>query len=61
MNEAFALPEPLDRDAILKMEKDEVATYLRELALNRYQQREAELGSEQFHEIERLILLKNVD
>ncbi len=60
MNEAFALPEPLDRDAILKMEKDEVATYLRELALNRYQQREAELGSEQFHEIERLILLKNV-
>lgn len=61
MNEAFALPEPLDRDAILKMEKDEVATYLRELTLNRYQQREAELGSEQFHEIERLILLKNVD
>ena len=61
MNEAFALPEPLDRDAILKMEKDEVATYLRELALNRYQQREAELGSEQFHEIERLILLQNVD
>ncbi len=61
MNEAFFLPEPLDRDAILKMEKEEVRQYLRERALNRYHQREEELGSEQFHEIERLILLKNVD
>ena len=61
MNEAFFLPEPLDKAAILKMEKDEVESYLHEVALNRYKQREAELGAEQFHEIERLILLKNVD
>lgn len=61
MNDAFFLPEPLDRGAILKMEKEEVQTYLQEVALNRYHQREAELGAEQFHEIERLILLKNVD
>ncbi|MGM9525960.1 MAG: preprotein translocase subunit SecA [Peptococcaceae bacterium] len=61
MNEAFFLPEPLDRDKILKMEKSEVEAYLHEVALNRYHQREAELGAEQFHEIERLILLKNVD
>ncbi len=61
MHEAFFLPEPLDKAAILKMEKDEVESYLHEVALNRYKQREAELGAEQFHEIERLILLKNVD
>ena len=61
MNDAFFLPDPLDKDAILKMEKEEVQNYLQEVALNRYHQREAELGAEQFHEIERLILLKNVD
>lgn len=61
MNDAFFLPEPLDREAILKMEKEEVQSYLQETALNRYHQREVELGAEQFHEIERLILLKNVD
>ncbi|MBP3626053.1 MAG: preprotein translocase subunit SecA [Peptococcaceae bacterium] len=61
MNEAFALTEPLDKDAILKMEKPEVEAYLHEVALHRYEQREAELGAEQFHEVERLILLKNVD
>lgn len=61
MNDAFFLPEPLDREAILKMEKEEVQSYLQETALNRYHQREMELGAEQFHEIERLILLKNVD
>ena len=61
MVEAFALPEAIDKDKILKMEKSEVAAYLKEVALNRYHQREEELGSEQFHEVERLILLKNVD
>ncbi|MBE6113178.1 MAG: preprotein translocase subunit SecA [Peptococcaceae bacterium] len=61
MVEAFALPEPIDKDKILKMEKPEVEAYLKEVALNRYHQREEELGSEQFHEVERLILLKNVD
>ena len=61
MNEAFALTEPPDKDAILKMEKPEVEAYLHEVALRRYEQREAELGAEQFHEVERLILLKNVD
>ena len=61
MVEAFALPEAIDKDKILKMEKPEVAAYLKEVALNRYHQREEELGSEQFHEVERLILLKNVD
>ena len=43
------------------MEKPEVEAYLHEVALRRYEQREAELGAEQFHEVERLILLKNVD
>ena len=61
MVEAFALPEAIDKDKILKMENPEVAAYLKEVALNRYHQREEELGSEQFHEVERLILLKNVD
>ncbi len=61
MVEAFALPTQLDRDKILKMEKEEVEAYLKEVALNRYHQREEELGNDQFHEIERLILLKNVD
>ena len=61
MYEAFALTEVLDKDAILQMEKPEVEAYLHEVALRRYEQREAELGAEQFHEVERLILLKNVD
>ena len=61
MVEAFALTEALDKNAILQMEKPEVEQYLLEMALRRYEQREAELGSEQFHEIERLVLLKNVD
>lgn len=61
MNEVFFLQAPLDKEKILKMEKQEVEAYLHEIALNRYHQREAELGAEQFHEIERLILLKNVD
>ena len=61
MNEVFALTEPLDKDAILQMEKPEVEQYLHDMALRRYDEREAELGSEQFHEVERLILLKNVD
>ncbi len=61
MVEAFALTESLDKDAILKMEKTEVEAYLHEVALRRYEEREAELGAEQFHEVERLILLKNVD
>ncbi|MBQ5652513.1 MAG: preprotein translocase subunit SecA, partial [Peptococcaceae bacterium] len=61
MVEAFALPEPINRDKILKMEKPEVAAYLKEVALGRYHKREEELGSDQFHEVERLILLKNVD
>ena len=61
MVEAFALPEPINKDKILKMEKPEVAAYLKEVALGRYHQREEELGSDQFHEVERLILLKNVD
>ena len=61
MVEAFALPEPINKEKILKMEKPEVAAYLKEVALGRYHQREEELGSDQFHEVERLILLKNVD
>lgn len=61
MQEAFFLQEPLDREKILKMEKGEVEKYLQEVALARYHQREEELGAEQFHEIERMILLKNVD
>ena len=61
MYEVFALTEVLDKDAILQMEKPEVEAYLHEVALRRYEQREAELGAEQFHEVERLILLKNVD
>ena len=61
MEEFFAITEPLDKEAILKMEKDEVQKYLHEVALDRYKQREEELGEEQFQEIVRLILLKNVD
>ena len=61
MEELFALTEPLDKEKILKMEKEEVNEYLHEVALARYHHREEELGEEQFNEIVRLILLKNVD
>ncbi|MDN5344632.1 MAG: preprotein translocase subunit SecA [Clostridia bacterium] len=47
--------------AIREMEKEEVYGFLREKALEAYQQREAELGAETLKEIERLVLLRVVD
>ena len=59
--EMFLLKKPLDLEQVKKMEADEVKQYLKDTAIARYHAREEELGSEVFHELERIILLKNVD
>ncbi len=59
--EMFLLREPLDIEKMKKMEADEVKQYVKDIAIARYHAREEELGSEVFHELERIILLKNVD
>ncbi|MDK2820468.1 MAG: preprotein translocase subunit SecA [Clostridia bacterium] len=54
-----------DQDALIDiikgMEREEVYGFLREKAMEAYQQRENELGKENLEEIERLILLRIVD
>ena len=59
--EMFLLREPLDIEKMKKMEADEVKQYVKDIAIARYHAREEELGSEVFNELERIILLKNVD
>lgn len=61
MQECFMLNKPLDLESIVKMESQEVRECLKTVARERYHEREAELGAETFHDIERMILLKNVD
>lgn len=61
VQEAFLLPEPIDQEAILKMEKPEIISYLQQKAKERYVQRQQEIGEENFRELERVILLKIVD
>ena len=57
----FALANILPRENISEMSGDEVRDYLKNAALKRYEEREAELGSEMMRSLERMILLKNVD
>lgn len=59
--EMFLLREPLDIERMKKMDADEVKQYIKDIAIDRYHAREEELSSEVFHELERVILLKNVD
>ncbi len=59
--EMFLLKTPLDLEKVKQMEKEEVKAYIFHLAEERYHQREEELGEDIFHDIERMILLKNVD
>lgn len=59
--EMFLLKTPLDLEKVKQMEKEEVKVYIFHLAEERYHQREEELGEDIFHDIERMILLKNVD
>lgn len=61
VHEMFLLKTPLDLEKIKPMEKEEVKAYITQLAQDRYHERETELGEEIFHDIERMILLKNVD
>ncbi len=57
----FAMENVLPRENIPNMSGDDVRQYLKDIALNRYEEREAELGSEMMRSLERMILLKNVD
>lgn len=57
----FAMENVLPRENIPNMSGDDVRQYLKDAALKRYEEREAELGSEMMRSLERMILLKNVD
>ena len=57
----FAIENVLPRENIANMSGDDVREFLKETALKRYEEREAELGSEMMRSLERMILLKNVD
>ena len=57
----FAMENVLPRENIPNMSGDDVRQYLKDAALKRYDEREAELGSEMMRSLERMILLKNVD
>ena len=55
------LPESLTADKLVKLEKDEIHQLLREEALKAYEDREERLGQEVLRDLERVVLLKNVD
>jgi preprotein translocase subunit SecA len=50
-----------DRDALSAISRDEIKDELQNRAITLYEQREAEYGAEVMRELERVILLKNVD
>ena len=61
MQKTFNLREPLDRAEILRMEREEVAEYLRKVALDRYELRQKELTPAILQDMQKKVLLSNVD
>ena len=55
------LPETLTAEALKKLEKDEILELLQETAAEEYGKREEKLGAEVLRDLERMVLLKNVD
>ena len=55
------LPENLTIEKLLKMEKNEILELLTEEAIKAYEAREESLGAEVLRDLERVVLLKNVD
>lgn len=64
LNEAAAilpLPPDINRDALLRMSRDEVEDRLLRHAEGLYEEREKELGSENMRVLERLVMLRIID
>lgn len=61
IQEVFALKEPVDIEAYKTMEAEEVIADVQEKIHARYFEKEEEIGSEIFHDVERSLLIRNVD
>lgn len=61
INEVFGLTDVVDKARFIEMDKQEVEDLLKERALARYEEKEAEIGEDLFHQIERNVLLQTVD
>ncbi len=55
------LPKDLNREKLIKLDKDEILDLLKKTALEAYDKREEKLGEEVLRDLERVVLLKNVD
>lgn len=60
-NTMAKLPQDLTAERLLKMEKNEILELLTEEAIKAYEAREESLGAEVLRDLERVVLLKNVD
>ncbi len=55
------LPEEINSENLIKLEKTEILELLKKTALEAYDDREEKLGEETLRDLERVVLLKNVD
>jgi preprotein translocase subunit SecA len=55
------LPEEINSENLIKLEKTEILQLLKKTALEAYDDREEKLGEETLRDLERVVLLKNVD
>lgn len=55
------LPEEINKENLIKLEKQEILELLKKTALEAYDNREKKLGEEVLRDLERVVLLKNVD
>ena len=61
VQEVFALPEPLDIESYKNMDAEEVREDVQEEIHARYFEKEEEIGKDIFHDVERALLIRNVD
>ena len=61
VQEVFALPEPLDIESYKNMDAEEVREDVQEKIHARYFEKEEEIGKDIFHDVERALLIRNVD
>ncbi len=61
LEEVFGMTDLVDEDRFKEMDKIEVVDFLKEKIFARYQEKKEEIGRELFEQIERNVLLQNVD
>jgi preprotein translocase subunit SecA len=60
-NTVPVLPEEINKENLIKLEKQEILELLKKTAVEAYDIREKKLGEEVLRDLERVVLLKNVD